>query len=124
MVALQKQSADMELNSREVAFDHSDDQSYQPLSRHDWLGALYHVQGQTIEVQDRLYWMLQLRYGFDFMTCVAPYTVADYQLMLDLATRLCDWVMIVEISRVLLLLDSELSAVEYVKTVIISGVVR
>jgi len=51
------------------------------------------LQYQTIDTQDRLYWMLQLRDCFDHSTCAA----SNYKIMLTLAVRLSDWVMVIDI---------------------------
>ncbi|BFM48690.1 GNAT family N-acetyltransferase [Marinomonas sp. THO17] len=62
--------------------------------QNEWLAQLQQVQQQNIYAEDRLYWLLQLREFFDKES-----SLAEYQLMLDLAQRLCDWVMVIDIVK-------------------------
>ena len=80
MAALQQQVATIE------ATDERDKGLYDALSELDWLQQLSDIKCQQIEAQDRRNWMLSLR---DHVNR-APYPLADYRLMLDLAVRLCD----------------------------------
>ncbi|RBO81905.1 GNAT family N-acetyltransferase [Marinomonas aquiplantarum] len=60
--------------------------------QNEWLAQLQQVQQQGVYAQDRLYWLQQLRAYVD-----QDRSLVEYQLMLDLAQRLCDWVMVIEI---------------------------
>lgn len=60
----------------------------------EWIKQLEQVKQEQIYTEDRLYWLLQLRENFD----QHEYDLTYYQLMLDLAERLCDWVMVIDIA--------------------------
>jgi len=97
MAALQQQVATIEPT------DERDTQWYGAQSKHDWLQQLSDIKCQQISAQDRRNWMLSLRDHVNH----AAYTLADYWLMLDLAVRLCDWVMAIDISSRVLNTDTK-----------------
>lgn len=63
-----------------------------------WRNQLEQLQHQRIVARDRLHWMLQLREVLDNAHySVDDYSADEYQLMLSLAVRLCDWVIVLHL---------------------------
>lgn len=121
MVTRQKQRDTIDDNNEYNESNAINESQSHQLQQVDWLQTLRNTQHQVVGAQDRLYWMLQLRDHIGSMT----YTVLDYQLMLDLAVRLCDWVMINRISDILLNIDMDsISPQEYVKAVLTNAEVN
>lgn len=129
MVALQKQSPVIESNAIEPHEKLEEEHCSTP-SQQGWVLALRDAHRQPIYAEDRLYWMQQLR-DYVYQNTLsntelserhfdtAKYPVSDYLLMLDLAVRLCDWVMVDDISNTLLNLDADcLSNEQYSKVIV------
>lgn len=92
MVALQKQtkSEPLPLNKDAVS--------------EQWSAQLEQLQQQRIVSRERLQWMLQLRDALENN----DFSVDDFQLMLDLAVRLCDWAIVIHLSHILLQSNTDL----------------